>query len=60
MEHGTLNLTRKPSQPILFQYTDENGQPQTITLTVNSIRGQQAKLAIKAPKAVTILREELL
>ena len=60
MVNGTLNLTRKPSQPILFQYTDENGQAQKITLTVISIRGQQTKIAINAPKSVRIVRSELL
>ncbi|TNC82136.1 MAG: hypothetical protein C9356_05640 [Oleiphilus sp.] len=50
----------KPNQTVLFLYTDEHGQNQEIILSVSQIKGQQTRLSIEAPKAVNVVRGELL
>lgn len=60
MEHGTLCLTRKTEQSVLLRYTDEHGLDQEIILSVSQIKGQKARLSIEAPKAVNVVRGELL
>jgi carbon storage regulator CsrA len=51
-----LTLSRKPGQALVLNI----GHDQVIHLTVTEMRGRQVKLAIDAPKQVTILREELI
>jgi len=60
MEHGTLALTRKPNQTVSMQFVDDTGTTQEITLTISNVRGNQIRMAIDAPKSVTVLRGELL
>ena len=60
MEHGTLCLTRKPNETLVFQYIDENCEQQEVTLTINQINSNQAKLMINAPMSMQIVRGELL
>lgn len=60
MEYGNLALTRKPHEPLVFQYRDEHGNQQEIELQVNKVSGQQVRLSIAAPQAVNVARKELL
>lgn len=60
MDYGSLTLSRKPHETLLLTYSDENGEPQQIMLTVNSLDGNKVRLNIEAHKAVNIVRGELL
>jgi hypothetical protein len=37
MCYGNLCITRKPNENLVFQYLDENGEPQEVPLTINQI-----------------------
>jgi|GEM_PF-3471177 len=60
MEHGTLCLTRKPNETVSMLFIDKTGTSQKISLTISNVNGNQIRMAVTAPKSVTILREELL
>lgn len=60
MEHGTLCLTRKINETLVFQYTDENHEPQEITLSISKLIGNQARLMINAPLNMKVMRGELI
>lgn len=60
-----LILSRKPGETLLIEPNPEEGGPQDwfaegpIKLRVNSITGNQVRIGIEAPRAIRILREEL-
>lgn len=60
MENGKLTLTRKPHQPLYFQFIDKDGSLQEINLMISEINSQQVKVVIDAPKTVSITRGELI
>lgn len=60
MKNGTLALTRKLYESVEMFYSDENGDEQTISVSVEKLSGNQVRLAINAPSSVKIVRDELL
>lgn len=52
----SLVLTRKPTESVVL-YTADG---ESITVTVESVDGQQVKISFDAPDEVDILRSELL
>lgn len=60
MSKGYLSLTRRAGEALNFSFKAPDGKDIEIDLIVHEINGNQARVAIKAPKDVTILRSELL
>lgn len=60
MKNGTLALTRKLYDSIEMFYSDENGDEQTISVSVEKLSSSQVRLAVNAPTSVRIVRDELL
>ena len=51
-----LVLTRRPEEGIVIRIP---GSTETITVSVLDVEGEKVKLGIAAPRAVTVLRQEL-
>lgn len=63
-----LILTRKPGEVIVIKVpaaaidsaaVDDNAKPVMIEITILEIRGQQARVGVKAPKSVPVDRLEI-
>jgi len=61
-----LILTRKPGEVLLIKpYPEAGGDPKEwfangpIRLRINGVSGNQVRIGIEAPRALRILREEL-
>ncbi len=60
-----LILSRRPGEALVIEPNPEAGGPQDwfaegpIRLRINSVNGSQVRIGIEAPRAIRILREEL-